>query len=94
MCMHINPLECIIPPHMNKNIAENGSPEQQEKARNALTSSARLRAELGAGPQSQGLPQEEALQRGDQSHFDRTPGTESEPDHTYRATRHRDRKKG
>ena len=45
MCTHINPLECIIPPHMNKNIAENGSPEQREKARNALTSSARLRAE-------------------------------------------------
>jgi Zn-dependent metalloprotease len=45
MCTHINPLECIIPPHMSKNIAENGSPEQREKARNALTSSARMRAE-------------------------------------------------
>jgi Zn-dependent metalloprotease len=30
---------------MNKNIAEKGSPQQREKARNALTSSARLRAE-------------------------------------------------
>ena len=45
MCTEHNPLECIIPPHMNKNIAEKGSPEQSEKARNALTSSARLRAE-------------------------------------------------
>lgn len=41
----IHTLECIIPPHINKNIAENGSPEQREKAINAITSSARLRAE-------------------------------------------------
>ena len=45
MCSHIHPIECIIPPHMNKNIAEKGSPEQREKARNALTSSAQIRAE-------------------------------------------------
>ncbi len=36
MCTEHNPLECIIPPHMNKNIAENGSPEQSEKAKNRV----------------------------------------------------------
>ncbi len=45
MNSHIYTLECIIPPHMNKNIAENGTPEQREKARNAMTSSALLRAQ-------------------------------------------------
>lgn len=45
MTPHIHTSECIIPPHMNKKIAENGSPEQKEKAMNAMTSSARLRAE-------------------------------------------------
>ena len=45
MCTRINPVECIIPPHMHKNIAEKGSPEQRKKARNAITNSARLRAE-------------------------------------------------
>jgi Zn-dependent metalloprotease len=42
---HIHPLECIIPPHINKKIAENGSPEQRTKAMKAMTSSARLRAQ-------------------------------------------------
>jgi len=42
---HIHPLECIIPPHINKKIAENGSTEQRSKAMKAMTSSARLRAQ-------------------------------------------------
>ena len=45
MDTHIHSIECIIPPHMNKNIAENGTFEQSEKAKNALTSSARMRAQ-------------------------------------------------
>ena len=45
MCKYINPVECIIPPHINKHIAEKGSPEQRKKARNAMAGSARLRAE-------------------------------------------------
>jgi Zn-dependent metalloprotease len=55
MCTRINPIECIIPPHINKNIAEKGSPEQQEKARNAITSSARLRAERAIMTEMSGL---------------------------------------
>ena len=45
MCNDINPIECIIPPHINRHIAEKGSPEQKKKARNAMTSSAKVRAE-------------------------------------------------
>ena len=45
MGSHIHTIECIIPPHMNKNIAEKGSAEQRSKAMNAITSSARLRAQ-------------------------------------------------
>lgn len=39
-----HPIECIIPPHMYRNIAENGTPEQQARARSAYETSAALRA--------------------------------------------------
>lgn len=45
MDAHIHSIECIIPPHMNKNIVEKGTLEQSEKAKNAITSSARMRAQ-------------------------------------------------
>ena len=41
---HPNPIECIIPPHMYRNIAKNGTPKQQERARTAYETSATLRA--------------------------------------------------
>jgi len=45
MSPHIHPIQCIIPPHMNKNIVENGTPEQRRKAMDSIASSASLRAQ-------------------------------------------------
>ena len=42
-CIHS--IQCIIPPHMQKNIAENGTAEQRERAMNAIATSASLRAQ-------------------------------------------------
>jgi Zn-dependent metalloprotease len=42
---HIHPIQCIIPPHMNKNIVENGTDEQRQKAMNSIVSAERLRAQ-------------------------------------------------
>lgn len=55
MNSHIHTIECIIPPHMNRNIAEKGSPEQRDKAMNALTSSARMRAQRAIMTEVAGL---------------------------------------
>ena len=62
MCTPINPIECIIPPHISKNIAEYGTPEQKEKARNAITSSARLRAERAVMTEVAGLVRSVAVE--------------------------------
>jgi len=55
MNSHIHTIECIIPPHMSRNIAEKGSPEQRDKAMNALTSSARMRAQRAIMTEVTGL---------------------------------------
>ena len=41
----IHSIECIIPPHMHKNIIENGSPEQRAKALQSYAADAALRAQ-------------------------------------------------
>ncbi len=40
-----NPLQCILPPHMLREIAEKGTPAQQEWARRTLTRSEQFRAQ-------------------------------------------------
>ena len=45
---HLNPLHCIIPPHMLKNMIENGSPAQKEVALASITASAQFRGKRQA----------------------------------------------
>jgi Zn-dependent metalloprotease len=45
MKTHCHLLHCIIPPHLAEKIAENGSPEQKERARNNLTIATEFRAQ-------------------------------------------------
>jgi len=45
---HIDPLQCIIPPHMLKNIAEKGSDAQKRAALASLSASARIREQRTA----------------------------------------------
>jgi Zn-dependent metalloprotease len=42
---HIHSIQCIIPPHMHKNIVEKGTDEQRQKAMNSIVSAERLRAQ-------------------------------------------------
>ncbi len=44
MCLRMNPVHCIIPPFLLKEISKNGSPVQQEHARHNLVSSTQMRA--------------------------------------------------
>ena len=48
MSRPINPLQCIIPPHMLKNMYANGSAAQKQVAVKAVVASARLRGERQA----------------------------------------------
>ena len=43
MCQHRNPLHCFIPPYLLQEIAENGTPSQQEHARQNMLSSYQFR---------------------------------------------------
>lgn len=45
MHTHINKMQCVVPPHMLKRIAENGTPAQQEWAKRTLESSEKFRGQ-------------------------------------------------
>lgn len=44
MCLRMNPVHCIVPPFLLQEISENGTPVQQEHARQNLAASAQMRA--------------------------------------------------
>jgi Zn-dependent metalloprotease len=43
MCSRTNPIHCIVPPFLLQEISKNGTPEQQEHAKQNLVSSAQMR---------------------------------------------------
>ena len=45
MAAHIHPIQCIIPPHIQKEIIEKGTSEQREKAMKTVSTSASIRAQ-------------------------------------------------
>lgn len=48
MCSRVNPIYCILPPHLLQQINQNGSPEQQERAQQNLLVSHRMRTQRAA----------------------------------------------
>ncbi len=48
MCSRINPVHCILPPFLLQEINKNGTPEQQERARQNLVTSYRMRVQRAA----------------------------------------------
>jgi Zn-dependent metalloprotease len=94
MCLEhstaVNPLLCIIPPHMLQAIAENGSDEQRALAIDTLRATAQLRGERRFEPlvrSLEGIESRAGMTRRvfDAQNLDRLPGipvrSEGDPDH-------------
>ncbi len=57
MCNQHHPLFCIVPPHLLHSIAENGTPEQQEQARQNLVVGGQMRVQRAvAGSKTPEIP--------------------------------------
>ena len=71
----IHTIQCIIPPHMHKNIVENGTAEQRQKAMNSVISAERLRAQRAVMTQMSALVRTVAVEAKQRQVFNANHGS-------------------
>ena len=72
---YIHSIQCIIPPHMHKNIVDNGTDEQRQKAMNSIVSAERLRAQRAVMAQMTALVRTVAVEEKQRQVFNANHGS-------------------